>query len=121
MPGTSETTPSVVPGSYQTVISIHSPQDKTVLLRKKIAVTAPAGEQKPGPVSGFIQERLQPDDAFQMDCTSIPRFGIQAIHGLEGFLVIESSLSIDVNAVYTATTGGGGASIALLQVYERRK
>jgi hypothetical protein len=120
VPGTSQTTPSVVPGSYQTVISIHNPENETVLLRKKIALTSP--EQKPGPVSGFVEERLQPDNAFQVDCSQISQgFGFRPIHGLEGFLVVESNLSLDVNAVYTASRGSGGPSIAVLSVSERRK
>ncbi|MCI0388683.1 MAG: hypothetical protein MOB07_07935 [Acidobacteria bacterium] len=122
IPGTSQTTPSVLPGSYQTVVSIHNPNDDTVSLRKKIAITFPAAPQQPGEVSKFIQEQLASDRAFQVDCDQIAKgFGITFIHGAEGFLVVESTHSLDVNAVYTAGKNGSGVeSIAVEQVRERR-
>src|ERR1700730_7342079 len=57
LPGTSQTTASVVPGNYETVISIHNPQNQTVRYRKKIALTL-SGVEQPGQVSKFIQENL---------------------------------------------------------------
>lgn len=95
IPGTSQTTTSLLPGSYQTVVNIHNPNKETAKLRMKIAVAG-------GPISGFKRSALDPDGAAKVDCSSIANFGIHAIHGVEGFLVIESDLSLDVIAVYTA-------------------
>jgi hypothetical protein len=124
IPGTSQTTASVVPGNYETVISIHNPQNQPVRFHKKIALTF-SGVEQPGPVSKFVPETLKADEASQVDCTVIANdFGITFIHGAEGFLVIESTLSLDVNAVLTAAKNGdqGGEveSIAVEQVRERR-
>jgi hypothetical protein len=121
IPGTLQTTPSLLPGVYQTVINIHNPSTQTVQLRKKIAVTFPAGRQEPGEVSRFLEDKLASDQALKVDCDQIAEdFGITFIHGAEGFLVIESTRSLDVTAVYTAGEFGGEVtSIAVEQIRER--
>jgi hypothetical protein len=104
IPGTSQTTGSVLPGVYQTVVNVHNPNPQPVRLRKKIAV--PGMEP-----SKFVDEELKPDFATRIDCEQISRdFGITFIHGSEGFLVIESTHSLDVVAVYTAGPRGGEVS-----------
>src|SRR5947209_4176092 len=53
-PPTTFVTPSVVPGLYKTVVSIHNPHNRTVVLREKIAITV-------GPairVSQFVHDQL---------------------------------------------------------------
>jgi hypothetical protein len=112
IPGTSQTTTSLLPGSYQTVVNIHNPNRETANLRMKIAVAG-------GPISGFKKSKLEPDGAAKVDCSVISKFGIIAIHGVEGFLVIESDLSLDVIAVYTAGKGEV-QSIDVEQVRERQ-
>jgi hypothetical protein len=72
-----------------------------------------------GPISKFKRSKLGPDEAAKVDCSAIRDFGINAIHGVEGFLVIESDLSLDVIAVYTAGKGEV-QSIDVEQVRERR-
>ncbi|MEK6288980.1 MAG: hypothetical protein AABO57_24945 [Acidobacteriota bacterium] len=72
-----------------------------------------------GPISGFKKSKLEPDGAAKVDCSAIGNFGIHAIHGVEGFLVIESDLSLDVIAVYTAGKGEV-QSIDVEQVRERQ-
>lgn len=98
IPGTSQTTTSLLPGSYQTAVNLHNPNKETASLRMKIAVSG-------GPISKFKKSKLSPDEAAKVDCSAIGNFGIHAIHGVEGFLVIESDLSLDVIAVYTAGKG----------------
>ena len=84
------------------------------------------GQEQPGQVSKFINERLNTDEAIQVDCTEIPvKFGIQFIDtGVQGFLVVESAFSLDVNVVHIAgkngDQGGEVESIAVEQVRERR-
>ncbi|MFA5111439.1 MAG: hypothetical protein WC443_08550 [Desulfobaccales bacterium] len=114
IPGTSQTTTSVLPGVYQTVVNIHNPNDRTVRLRKKVT--------QPGlGISQFIEDQLKPDEAARVDCDQIARDFGPFIHGVEGFLVIESTHSLDVTAVYTAGKNGGEVeSIAVEQIRERK-
>jgi hypothetical protein len=115
IPGTSSTSESVLPGVYQTVVNIHNPNLREVRIREKIAV--PGLEP-----SKFKEDSLKPDFASSVNCRQITQeFGITFIHGAEGFLVIESTLSLDVVAVYTAGARGGEvASIDVEQIRERR-
>src|ERR1044071_8992865 len=85
IPGTSQTTSSFLPGSYQTAVNIHNPNKGEVRFRMKLA--SGAG------ISEFIVDSLKPDGATHVDCASIPNFKLQLIHGFEGFLIIESLAS----------------------------
>ena len=120
IPGTSQTTTSLLPGNYQTVVNIHNPNPRPAVFRMKLAVAA-STELDPPPISQFIKEALKPDAATKVDCSRIRDFDLHLIHGFEGFLVIESLLSLDVVAVYTAGQHGGGVeSIDVEQVPERK-
>jgi hypothetical protein len=116
IPGTSQTSTSVLPGVYQTCVNIHNPNNQVARLRKKLAVTTPPA------ISDFYPAQLKPDEAVKVDCQDISRdFGITFIHGAEGFLVIESTLSLDVVAVYTAGERGGEIeSLDVEYIRERR-
>jgi hypothetical protein len=107
IPGTSQTTSALLPGVYQTAVNIHNPQRRPVELRKKLAVAG-------GPISTFIHQKLESDAAARVDCGDLPSFELRLIHGFEGFLVIESTQSLDVVAVYTA--GARGADVASIDV-----
>jgi hypothetical protein len=114
IPGTSQTSTAVLPGVYQTAVNIHNPNPRAVRLRTKLAVRS-------GQISGFVDSQLKPDEATSVDCSQVQNFGITFIHGFEGFLVIESTLSLDVVAVYTAGARGGDvSSIDVEHVPERR-
>ena len=115
IPGTSQTTASFLPGSYQTVVNIHNPSTRGVKFRAKVAL---GGE---GLISKFIDDGLGPDEMTRYVCDDLrEKFGMHLIHGAEGFLVIESTSSLDVIAVYTAgPTGQGVASIDVETVRER--
>ena len=113
IPGTSQTSDGLLPGVYETVVNIHNPQRKTVKLRKKLA--------HPGQISKFKNSRVKPDGVKRFVCRNIQDFGITFIHGFEGFLVIESSDSLDVTAVYTAGGKDGSVvSIDVEQIMERK-
>jgi hypothetical protein len=126
----------VLPGSYTTAINIHNPQGRDVPLRKKVAISFPvrdgsflSGGQLPGAVSFFLQDRLAPDQALQVDCEQIPEeftFPPEPpvigpnVTFTEGFLAIESLDSLDVTVVYTAESlEGGDRSIDTESVRER--
>ncbi len=103
-----------VEAMVQTVVNIHNPNDRTVRWRKKIT--------QPGiGISKFIEAQLKPDEASREDCDRVVGDFGPFIHGVEGFLVIESSHSLDVTAVYTAGKKGGEVeSIAVEQIRERK-
>jgi hypothetical protein len=115
IPGTSQTTDSLLPGSYQTVVNVHNPGYQTVRIRAKVALGG-----KPM-ISKFIDGRIGPDEVTRFVCRDIrEKFGMRLIHGAEGFLVIESTKSLDVIAVYTAgPIGGAVSSIDVETVRER--
>jgi hypothetical protein len=106
IPGTSQTTSSLLPGAYATVVNIHNPNSRAAGFRMKLAMATSTQIDTPL-ISDFIKETLKPDQATKVDCGRIREFGLQLIHGFEGFLVIESTLSLDVVAVYTAAKIGG--------------
>jgi hypothetical protein len=114
IPNTSQTSTAVLPGVYQTAVNIHNPNARVARLRKKLAVRS-------GQISSFVDSQLKPDEATSVDCSQVQDFGVTFIHGFEGFLVIESTLSLDVVAVYTAGARGGEVTgIDVEHVPERR-
>ena len=114
VPGTSQTTDAFVPGAYQTAVNIHNPQNRLVKMRKKIA--------SPIEISKYFSFSLKPDAVDRITCSQLSDFGVHLIHGFEGFLVIESTHSIDVVAVYTAggTRQGQVTSMDVEQIKERK-
>ncbi|MEO8568245.1 MAG: hypothetical protein ABI419_03895 [Ginsengibacter sp.] len=114
IPGTSQTTDAFVPGSYQTAVNIHNPQNVLVKMRKKIA--------SPIEISKYFSFSLKPDAVERITCKQLSEFGVHIIHGFEGFLVIDSTHSIDVVAVYTAagTNHGQVAAMDVEQIKERK-
>lgn len=120
IPGTSQTTTSLLPGSYQTVANIHNPNPLKVVFRMKLAM-ATSTQVDPPQITEFIRDALKPDQATKVDCSRLRDFGSQPIHGFEGFLVIESTHSLDVVAVYTASgRGNDSVSIDVEYIRERR-
>ena len=114
IPGTSQTTDGLLPGTYLTAVNIHNPEcDEKVEIRKKLA--SPLG------ISKYKTSVLKPDGVERVTCAQIPDFDIRVIHGFEGFLVIESVKSIDVTAVYTAGGKDGNVvSIDVEQIKQRK-
>jgi hypothetical protein len=99
VPGTSQTTHSVLPSRVQ--------------LRQRIAAFSK--------VSRFIERHLEPGRNTDVTCNNIVRdFGIAFVQGAEGFLVIESTHSLDVTAIYTAgEVGEELESMTVVEVQER--
>jgi hypothetical protein len=113
IPGTSQRTDSFVPGNYQTAVNIHNPQPKSAKFRVKIV-----NDQGISPFLDFV---LAPDKIRLISCGQLNMFNLRLIHGFEGFLVIESVLSLDVTAVYTASPQGGQVSSMDVEQIKERK
>ncbi len=138
--------PRIIPGQYATSVNIHNPSDREATLRKKLALTFPAperphGRQVPGRVSDFLDDRLGPDEALQVDCAEMPSdfFPGGGFGGfdngdptdppyIEGFLVIESNRSLDVIAVYStgvfdipSCPGDGNLNVKSMDVEDVRE
>jgi hypothetical protein len=112
LPGTSQVSSSVLPGNYQTAVNIHNPGSEPASVRMKLALG-------PKTVTRFVRDVIGPDALLRVDCADVNRFG-RFIHGVEGFLIIQSTHSLDVAAVYTAgPVGGAVASIDVETVSER--
>lgn len=117
----------LMPGRYGTEINVHNPGTRKVTFFKKLALTFPPGEQRPGKVFPIGYDVLGPDQALAVDCAHIERKlfpnGFPAPY-ITGFIVIQSPDSLDVTAVYTTSAVEGGPSIAssidVEQVHERR-
>ena len=95
----------LVRGFYGTAVNIHNPSDEPVAFRKKLALTFPPEEQKPGKIIPIARDRLGPDEALEVDCEDVLK---EAFDGqfptpyIKGFVVVQSSERLDVTAVYTA-------------------
>jgi hypothetical protein len=92
-------------GFYATTINIHNPHNENSSLKKKLALSFPPKEQRPGKILPIGEDKLGPDDAVKTDCMDIQARlfpnGFPAPY-IEGFVVIQSPQSLDVTAVYTA-------------------
>ena len=111
IPGTSQTSSAVLPGAYMTAVNIHNPSRKETKYRVKLVLAEP---------SQFIKGALAPNHGTRWDCDRITNAFGPFIHGIEGFLVIESNNSLDVAAVYTAgKIGDQVKSIDVEQIRER--
>ena len=118
-------------GFYATAINIHNPNNKDVKFKKKLALTFPPDAQRPGRVSHIAIDEMAPDEALEVDCLDIQKRlfpgGLPAPY-IKGFVVIQSSDSLDVTAVYTTaalnkqgTKLDGHSSIDVEQIRERIK
>lgn len=102
---------SHAPGLYATSVNIHNPGAPRVRFYKKLALTYPPGDQRAGEVIPIGVDALGYDEALQTDCRELRRRAIPTRDApfIEGFLVVQSSGSLDVTAVYsTAATDGAG-------------
>ncbi len=113
IPGTSQQSAGLLPGNYQTAVNIHNPGKTTARIRMKLATS--------GTISPWKGAGLKYDEVMQVNCPQIQDFGVIFIHGFEGFLVIESNVSLDVVAVYTAAAVRGQVSSIDVESVRERK
>jgi hypothetical protein len=117
-------------GFYATTINIHNPGDDAAKFFKKLALSFPPEEQRPGKIMRISEDTLKPDEALKVDCNDIQRKlfpnGFPTPY-IEGFIVLESASSLDVTAVYSTATldkeglASAHSSIDVEQIRERRK
>ena len=115
-------------GLYATTVNIHNPNDERVFFFKKLALSYPPAEQKPGRVYPIGIDALDYDESLKTDCDDLKRrlFEGKLPGGvIEGFLVVQGPRPLDVEGVYTAAPlartgeGIGVSSIHLERVRER--
>jgi hypothetical protein len=115
-------------GFYATTINVHNPAEQGVALTKKLALTIPPGKQQPGKVLPILKDKLGPDQALAVDCKDLAKkyFDGQLPEPyIEGFVVIRSSQSLDVTAVYSTAAlsregeAGDHSSIHVEPIRER--
>lgn len=107
-------------GDYYTKVNIHNPSRcDCVTFQWKVAIGYP--KLKVGPISDFAEVTLCPDEALEIDCADIlKRLGGKHGH-IEGWVVIETPLQLDIVAVYAsaATAGGTVNTFHTERVYAR--
>jgi len=116
------------PGGYRTVINIHNPSDRKIEIARKFALAIQPGEA-PGPftVTPYKSLSLEPDQALAYNCFDISNFycpigGICVdFTAIDGFLVLNSPIELDVVAVYTAHPKSGEVSALDTQTVAGRR
>ena len=118
----------VEPGSYSTVINIHnpSPSEAVTFVKKAVLLfseneAVKEGFEIPQPPSGRREAVLDPDYGMRIDGPDIRQ---ELLSGkvvpapvfIEGWVVIESPLPLDVVGVYTVRAPDGTVSIAIDRV-----
>ena len=105
------------PGRYRTVINIHNPTDRKIEIARKFALSIGPGEAAGSfSITPYKSLTLEPDQAVAYNCFDISSF-FCPINGvcvdftaIDGFLVVNSPVELDVVAVYTANAKGGEVS-----------
>lgn len=120
-------------GLYATAINVHNPNRQAAVFQKKLALTFPPEEQLPGKIMPISRDSLREDEALEVDCVDVQKrlfpngFPMPYI---KGFIVIRSTVSLDVTAVYSTNSlgkdkcckaeAGEHSSIDVEQIRERR-
>jgi hypothetical protein len=103
----------LAPGNYATAINIqnpnHDPKSAPVEIRKRYSVALP-GETSGGTTPFIAGNKLNPGEAFEIDCPDILREVRQFCEaGLcKGFATVEGTSDLEIVAVYSAGDPGGG-------------
>jgi len=105
----------VVPQAYMTTVNVRNPTDSVTTLYKTLLVTLPPGGERPmPPLKPTYTDTLRPQFGLATDCTDLRRRYPNMPPFFEGFVVLQSRVSLDVVAVYTVPGG-----IDVVQVPER--
>lgn len=111
----------VAAGSYFTAVNVHNPGRTAIGFVKKVALAN--AWQRPGKVSNFVEGKLGPDEAMEVDCRELAKLsGTPPGTLFGGYLVFETKegTELDIVAVYTAASGPGVASFHTERVPKRQ-
>jgi len=115
-------------GFYATIVNIHNPNADVARLRDKIALAFPPANIGPGQILPIGEQSLKYDEAMSIDCDYVKRnifSGQFPGDYIDGYLVIQSNKSLDVDAVHTTAnlnaegTAEDHSSILVTRVPER--
>jgi hypothetical protein len=108
---------ALAPGRYKTVINIHNPTERKIQITRKFALAIhPEETLSPFTITPYKSLTLAPDQAVAYSCLDIANFycpidGVCVdFIAIDGFLVVNSPVELDVVAVYTAHPTGGEVS-----------
>ena len=105
----------VVPQTYMTTVNVHNPSDSLAIFFKTLLVTLPPGGQRPMPLlRPTFTDTLRPQAGLATDCADLRKRYPNVPAFFEGFVLLQSRVSLDVVAVYTVPGG-----IDVVQVPER--
>ena len=104
-----------VPGRYATVVNVHNPSRETTRFRFKVAVAGPLRQDT---ISTFRDLSLRPDGALAISCRDV--VGMTGRSVVDGFVVIQTLIDLDVAAVYTAAGSAGVSSVEVERQTPRR-
>lgn len=100
----------LVAGTYATTVNVHNPSRETTRFQVKVAVAAP---MRGDSISGFQTLGLRPDGALAITCRDI--LGMVGRPFVDGFVVIQTQIDMDVTAVYSAA-GTATGSVATMDI-----
>lgn len=109
-------------GSYFTQVNVHNPsREQTVTIRKKFIIAPP--DERPGKPTDFFPLTLDHDWATQIDCHNVWKHlgTLPATPYVDGFVILESTIEIDVVGVYTASDPNSFVSTIHLERVPFRK
>jgi len=107
----------MAPGRYRTLINIHNPIEKKVEVARKFAVAGKPGDPSgPFSITPYHAFTLGPDQTVAFTCGDIAGFFCPINNvcidfaAIDGFLVLNSPVELDVVAVYSGNPKGGEVS-----------
>jgi len=105
------------PGRYRTVVNIHNPTERKIEITRKFALSLQPGEAAGSfSITPYKSLTLEADQAVAYNCFDIAGFycpidGVCVdFTAIDGFLVVNSPVELDVVAVYTANPKDGQVS-----------
>jgi hypothetical protein len=106
----------LVPQAYATSVNVNNPSDSLIVfIRKRLVITFPPGFQLSQAPLKPMNDSLLQSFALQTDCLDLRRrYGLTQPF-FEGFVVVQSTMPVDVTAVYTVPGG-----VDVVQVAERK-
>lgn len=103
--------------TYGTTINVNNPGDSTVKFRKWLVIGYPPGLQSPAPPMKPIADSLLARWALATYCYDLTkRYGLKPVF-FEGFVVIQSTMALDVVGVYTVPGGVDVVPAPVRQIY----